>query len=421
MIASILFFPAIKIGKKKISVYWLVTLLAAIILLSCGFVQPGGFFAELLADTAVNPLKILVLFISMTVISVFLDEAGFFAFLAGKLLKKGNGIRLFICLYAVISILTVFTSNDIVILTFTPFICYFAKNADIDPVPYLIAEFTAANTWSTLLVIGNPTNVYLAGLIDADFYSYFKIMLLPTAAAGIVSLLVLLLLFKHKLTKNLKVTPIIGVIKDKALLICGLVHLGGCIVMLAISSYLNLEMWYIALSFALSLTLTTLIYKLIRRQKPNELIGSYKRAPWQLIPFLLSMLVMVSALNGAGVTSKLAAMLAAGKYTVFSYLISAAAAANLVNNIPMSVWLGAAAMLSHAGSGAIYAVIVGSNLGALLTPVGALAGMMWSQIIGAAGVRFSFLSFIKYGLAIALPSLLAAGGALYLALALFGG
>lgn len=58
-----------------------------------------------------------------------------------------------------VAILTIFTSNDIVILTFTPFICYFSKNAKINPIPYLVAEF-AATTYSMMLIIGNPTNIY---------------------------------------------------------------------------------------------------------------------------------------------------------------------------------------------------------------------------------------------------------------------
>ena len=73
-----------------------------------------------------------------------------------------------------VAILTIFTSNDIVILTFTPFICYFSKNAKINPIPYLVAEFAAANTYSMMLIIGNPTNIYLATSASIDFISYFN-------------------------------------------------------------------------------------------------------------------------------------------------------------------------------------------------------------------------------------------------------
>ena len=72
----------------------------------------------LTSDTAINPLKILVLFISMTVLSIYLDELGFFRYLANKTLKRAgkNQKKLFIYLYLIVSVLTVFTSNDVIIL-----------------------------------------------------------------------------------------------------------------------------------------------------------------------------------------------------------------------------------------------------------------------------------------------------------------
>jgi len=71
------------------------------------------------------------LFFSMTFLSIFLDEVGLFRYLAMFLLKhfRSNQRLLFITLYIMVGILTIFTSNDIVILTFTPFICYFCRNA----------------------------------------------------------------------------------------------------------------------------------------------------------------------------------------------------------------------------------------------------------------------------------------------------
>ena len=106
----------------------------------------------------------------MTVLSVFLDEVGFFGYIAAFALKKAGRSRkrLFFYLYITVSVLTVFTSNDIIILTFTPFICYFAKSAKIDPVPYLFAEFIAANTWSMALIIGNPTNIYISSALSKE-------------------------------------------------------------------------------------------------------------------------------------------------------------------------------------------------------------------------------------------------------------
>ena len=57
---------------------------------------------------------------------------------------------------------------------------------------------------------------------------------------------------------------------------------------------------------------------------------------------------------------------------------------------------------------AVYSTIVGSNLGAFLTPVGALAGIMFTDLVHKQGIGFSFKTFIKYGVIISIPTLLVA-------------
>ncbi len=72
-----------------------------------------------------------------------------------------------------------------------------------------------------------------------------------------------------------------------------------------------------------------------------------------------------------------------------------------------------------AAAGAVYAAIIGSNLGALLTPIGALAGIMWESLIADRDVKFGYIDFIKYGAAVSIPTLFAALGGLQLAIAVF--
>ncbi|MBQ6922691.1 MAG: hypothetical protein IJQ66_06340, partial [Clostridia bacterium] len=203
MIAGVLFFPVIKIKNLKIDSYWVIASVGALILIISGGIDLRFLGAELVKNSSVNPLKILTLFISMTLISLFLDEVGFFRFLACKTLKLANNsqLKLFVGLYLTVSFLTVFTSNDIIILTFTPFICYFSKNAKINPIPYLVTEFVAANTMSMTLIIGNPTNIYIATAHGVNFLEYFKVMLLPTVASAVVSFIVLYLVFGRELKK----------------------------------------------------------------------------------------------------------------------------------------------------------------------------------------------------------------------------
>ncbi len=415
MIISILFFPKLRIKKLNISLYWVIALTGAIILLIVKSKYLPDVGKSLVENTAVNPLKILALFVCMTVLSVFLDELDFFRYLASRILKraKTGQIKLFIYLYLMVSVLTMFTSNDIIILSFTPFICYFAKNAKIDPIPFLAAEFVAANTWSMALIIGNPTNIYLATANGIDFLSYFKVSILPTLAAGTVAFGMLLLMFKKKLRAPISGEAEDVVIGDKLLLWVGIGHLAACTVLLAIASYIGAEMWLISACSVASLVVFNAVIAIARRKPPKALIGCAKRVPYELVPFLISMFTMIVILSKEGVTTEIAKLLGSSmpvlKYGAASFL-----AANVMNNIPMSVLFSSIISSSAANAqSAVYATIIGSNICAFFTPIGALAGIMWSSILNEHGYKFGYLGFLKMGLFIAVPTLIAALATLY--------
>lgn len=411
MILCVLFKPQFRLGKICVSSYWVVALVGACVMIISGYADPMEIGKALIADSAINPIKILVLFISMTVLSVFLDEINFFKYLAGKTLSYAgtSQLRLFVILYITVSVLTVFTSNDIIVLTFTPFICYFAKNAKIDPLPYLIAVFVAANTWSMALVIGNPTNIYLSTFNGIDFLAYAKRMLLPTVAAGIAAFLLILAVFHKKLADPIRVNQSTIHISDKPLLIIGLIHLAVCTVALAVGSYIGVEMWLISLLAVVSLFVCNAVIGIRRKRAPYELIGCLKRAPWSLIPFVLSMFVLILAASKCGITEKLNELLGHSD-TVLRYGVASFLSANLINNIPMSVLFCSVIESLEGGelTRAVYAVVVGSNIGAFLTPIGALAGVMWSSILREQNIKFGYIDFLKYGALISIPTMAAA-------------
>lgn len=410
MIGFIILKPTFTIKNLRLGTYWIVSLIGAIVLLIFSLVPFRDVVDGIFANTAINPIKILIIFITITVISVYLDEVGFFRFLASKAIKRaGNSqIRLFVTLYLLVSILTVFTSNDIIILTFTPFIFMFCKNAKINPIPYLISEFVAANTWSMFLIIGNPTNIYLATSLNIDFADYIKIMWLPTLLAGLTSFAVLFLLFYKKLKIKIENPDVEEVvIEDKFKLYLGVAFLVICIIGLALANYINLEMWMISLPCSLILFTIAIIYALIKKEKPVEVVSTLKRAPWELIPFVISMFIIVQALDYNGVTSKLYNMLNVN-HDALVYGLSSALFANLLNNIPMSVLYSSVLALGVNNEAAVFASIIGSNIGAFLTPIGALAGIMWSSLLNKNNIKFSFVKFMKYGIRIGIPTLLAA-------------
>lgn len=412
LVLTVLTNPSINIGKYHIRIfYWTAPVLGSIALLLFRLLPLPVMWEGLTSSGSINPLKILTLFISMTTLSIYLDEVGFFSYIAGISLKfaKTSQLRLFCVLFLLVSVLTVFTSNDIIILTFTPFICYFSKKAEIDPMPYLFGEFVAANTWSMMLIIGNPTNIYLATANGIGFGTYTAHMLLPTLFAGITAFLLLLMIFRKPLSQPISIKEEKPAIRDKGLVIIGLLHLVLCTILLILSSYIGLEMWYITLGFAVSLFLCVTIYKKKKGVKERVLLHTIMRAPWELIPFVLSMFLLVLTLDCYQVTSIISNFLGTN-HLVWKYGIASFLAANVMNNIPMSVAF--SSIVSHLPEAdrlpAAYASIIGSNIGAYFTPLGALAGIMWSGILNKMGIPFSFRKYISYGIRISIPVLIAA-------------
>ena len=406
--ASILFFSTIKIGRAKTGTYWIVAMLGATLLILFRLVPVEEIWQGLTRDSTINPLKILVLFFSMTFLSILLDEVGFFRFLAKKAVRFAgtNQVALFSILYVLVAVLTIFTSNDIVILSLTPFICFFCKNTGLNPLPYLVEEFAAANTWSMMLIIGNPTNIYLATSANISFLTYFKVMALPTLAAGIVEFLLIFLLFRKQLKEKAHPKEDDFDIKSRADLIVGVIHLAVCLLFLVISDYLGLEMWLISAVCAVSLLLWVVLLRLLRRDGWIYLTRSVKRLPWQLIPFVLSMFVIVIGLNYQGV-SKMISEFLGDQACIWTYGGASFLSANLINNIPMSILF--STLPSTASTAlywqAIYASIVGSNIGAFLTPIGALAGIMFTELTERYQVKYGFKEFVKYGALVAVPTM----------------
>ena len=308
MIISILIKPYISVGKHKIGLYWIVCFIGALLMLFTGRISLETAIDGITANTSVNPLKILTLFLSMTLLSVYLGDAGFFDFVADAvfLKTKGGTLKLFLILYLVVSVLTIFTSNDIIILTFTPPICIFAKKAKISPLPFLLGEFVAANTWSMTLIIGNPTNVYLASSYGVGFFEYLSVMWLPALAGGLTGLIMIFLLFRKQLLAPLPTREENGaqenLIRRKTPLAAALIHLSACIILLAFSDFISVPMWLICFILALSLTTFDLAYDSIVEGTAMPVWRSIKKEPYELIPFVLSMFVIVLALKDCGFT-----------------------------------------------------------------------------------------------------------------------
>src|SRR5690606_16354710 len=116
MMSSLIWFPKLKIKRLEINTHWLIVSTGAILMLLFGDIHYDTLWISLWNDSRMNPIKLIVLFIFMTIISLFLDEVGFFKWLAYRLIDKvkGSQVKIFVALYALTSLLTIFTSNDVI-------------------------------------------------------------------------------------------------------------------------------------------------------------------------------------------------------------------------------------------------------------------------------------------------------------------
>ena len=422
MLLCAVFKPVLQIKIKKLDfgleTYFIFPFIAAIIVIAAQIIDPKEAMKGLWEFSGLNPIGILVLFFSMVYISKFLDTTGFFEFIAiYSVSKSGNSSKkLYFIIYFVVSILTIFTSNDVVILTFTPFIHYFSKLAGISPIPFLFGEFFAANTWSMIFIISNPTNVVLGSAFQQTFGDFAKVMTLASVAGGLTNCIMLYFFFYEKINQRFELKQDIGDpwlrVRSKVDMYVSLAFTAASIILLAVSSSpgFKVEMWMIAGIMAVILLIYNIVVDVIRCKQTNEptkLRIIFSSLPYPIIPFLLSLFVLVNTLKQKHffeVVGSWIVPVVAGSIpnSVILFGLISTIAANILNNIPTSVAFTPIiqATTNPPNLGSVYASVVGVNIGANLTPLGALAGLMWLKILKERDISIKFLDFLKVGLVV---------------------
>lgn len=401
MTLSFFLFPTIKIRSKKIDTYWLITLLGAILILLTHISTDGDILKLFIENNSTNPFKIMVLFLSLTFISKFLDSVGLFDYLATRVgrIGKGNQFILFTVFYFLISFLTILTNNDIIIIV-TPIIIYFARACKTKALPYLMMVCFVLNTLSTTFLTTNVSNLYLGSFFDITYFDYLKKLTPVSLILMLVLYVILILVFykdlKVKIDTNVEKKPI----KNKFLLIVGLTSLALTTILLILSSFINIEMYIITLVFALLDLIIAIIYTFSFKKEKEYFIKPLKSLPYDFIPFLVSMFIIISSLNETPLLSSVSSLIeSTNNPTLETYIygISSALAANLVNNVPMSLLYGD--ILNYSSIidlNSVYATILSSNLCALITPCGALSSLMFIRICKENNEKISYLTYFKY-------------------------
>ena len=136
-----------------------------------------------------------------------------------------------------------------------------------------------------------------------------------------------------------------------------------------------------------------------------------KTAPWQIVWFSIGLYVVVFGLKNVGLADEIAKWLLWFKmqgesiYIVATGFISGVLSA-IMNNLP-TVMLMDIAIDKTGDTFLAYANILGAKLGPKRTPIGSLATLLWLHILDKRGVKVSWGEYIKVGIIITPPVLLA--------------
>ena len=401
MTLSFFLFPTINIKAKRIDTYWLITTIGAILILLFNISIAGNILNLFIQNNSTNPFKIIVLFLSVTFISKFLDAVGLFNFLASRASRigKGNQFIIFTAFYFLMSLLTIATNNDIIIIV-TPIMIYFAKASKIKPMPYLIMVSFVLNTLSTTFLTTNVSNLYLGSFFGISYFDYLAKLTPVSLILMLILYALLILVFYKDLKVKIEVEVEKEPIKNKFLLCLGLTSLILTTIFLIISNLINVEMYLMTLIFALVDLIIGSVYCFIKKEDKIYILKPVKTLPYEFIPFLISMFIIISSLNQTDLLLQIGNLLnsiESIEAEVFAYGLTSAISANLVNNVPMSLLY---ANILNANTlttvDNVYAAILASNLCALITPCGALSSLMFMRICKENEVKISYLDYMKF-------------------------
>ena len=217
-------------------------------------------------------------------------------------------------------------------------------------------------------------------------------------------MLLVYFIFRKHLNQPISVNNVEVEKPCKPYLIIGLTGLISTIFLMSISNFIGLELWYIPLGCSVLTYLLVLISMLIKKDKLTIISNSIGSLPYALIPFLLSISVLVATIRECGIISNFASFIS-GQGVIVIGLLSLLIG-NLLNNIPMTMFMTLTLAQYSASMNCIFGVVAASNICAILTPIGSLAGIMFMKILKNNGIEYNFKSFMKYGVVISIPTLM---------------
>lgn len=348
----------------------------------------------------------------MMLLSELAREHGVFDWVSSVAVRraKGSYSRLFLLVYAVGTLVTIFMSNDATAVVLTPAILAAVRKAEVEPLPYLFACAFIANAASFVLPISNPANLVVFHNQMPALGRWLLWFGVPSLLSVGTTFAVLRWIFRKQLRGRIERQVEDHSLKHHGkLVLCGL---GATAIVLLAASYLN---WDLGLPTLITALAVTGIVSLKARNSP---FGLLHEISWSALALVAGLFVMVDAVETVGAMRLMQAWLAWAEKLAPSAgaLITGFAvgiANNLVNNLPLGLVAGATLQAAHAKGLMASAVLIGVDLGPNLSITGSLATILWLIALRKEKLDVSFWDFLKVG-AIAMPIalLVSIGGAI---------
>ncbi len=362
-------------------------------------------------------------FVGLIIISLVLDEAGFFHWAALHVARWGGGhgrllFPLIVLLGAVISALF---ANDGAALILTPIVLAMLLALGFSPIAalaFVMATGFVADTTSLPLVISNLVNIVSAGYFHIPFDRYAAVMVPVDGAALAATLLVLYVYFRRDIPLRYDLARLdapASAIRDPLVFRWAFPTLAALLVAYFVTAAAGVPVSVVTgIAAGLMLALAGRWWQRGRGAR-IDVRGVIRHAPWQIVLFSLGMYLVVYGLRNAGLTADLAqALEAIGRHGVFAAALGtgflSAGLSAVMNNMP-TVLIGALSVHQAQGlsepvrEAMVYANIIGCDLGPKFTPIGSLATLLWLHVLAGKGMKISWGTYFRIGMVLTAPVL----------------
>ena len=345
-------------------------------------------------------------FIGIIILSMVLDDIGFFEWCAIWMAKlsRGNGHVMFIYSLLLGSFVSALFANDGAALILTPILLAKMRILKLNLktiIAFLLAGGFITDSASLPFVFSNLTNILTAKYFYLGFVEYTQWMGFPYIISTVVSIFFLWLILRKDIPSRVE----ISLLKEAHLVLKNrtLFYFSWFFLALLLVGYFVGDMYHLPVSiFALGGGL--LFLGIASATKTTRALHIIKTAPWQIVWFSIGLYIVVYGLKNAGLTKYLTHLLwllnaQNETIAIVGTGFIAAILSALMNNLPTMMIMDIA-LRDIPNQALAYANIIGCNLGPKMTPFGSLATLLWLHVLAQKGVKISFWEYSKFGLLI---------------------